>query len=67
MIQFVDAKHWNLPSQTGKEFPSQTARQGGDVAGSNAATARSEAIECEDVFVHVSPPPAPFPRVFPGL
>lgn len=67
MIQFDDAKHWNLRSQTGEGIQSQTARQGGDVSGSNAATALNEASECDDVFVYVSPPPAPFPRVFPGL
>lgn len=67
MIQFDDGKCWNLPSRTGEELQSQTALRDGDVSGSNGATVLSEASECEDVVVYVSPSPAPFPRVFPGL
>jgi hypothetical protein len=67
MIQFDIAKRWELPCQTGEELQRQTGRLESDVSGSGAATVVSETSQRKDVFVYVSPPPAPFPRVFPGL
>lgn len=70
MIQLDDGKQQSQLSgldPTGEEFRSETSSKNGDVFGLEATTAPNVASESEDVFVYVSPPPTPFPRVFPGL
>jgi len=70
MIQLDGEKHRNHLSRfnpAAEEIRSEAGGRNGDVSTLNASTASNQASECDDVFVYVSPPPAPFPRVFPGL
>ena len=67
MIQFDSGKQWNFPSTLGEEFQTRTSRQNSDGVGFMVTTAPDLDSANEDEFVFVSPPPIPFPRVFPGL
>jgi hypothetical protein len=70
MIQLDDGKQRNRLSRlnpTDEDFRGEPSHENGDIFGLTAATPPGVAAEGGDDFLFLSPPPVPFPRVFPGL